>query len=69
MRPVPATIRNHPGVLAVHPTTDDVIDYKWEVELRPGWAWAGGRNQGGRYLFVNRVREFLAADPQPVEGA
>ena len=58
----PKTIIDHPGVAECTDGTVD-SDYRHDVWLRAGWAWARGVNEGGRGLFVNTVAEFLHAEP------
>lgn len=66
--PIPKTIKNHPGVLEALDGPGQGFDYKWNVFLKPGWAFRNGRMAGSRTGNFNSVRDFRFADPQPNEG-
>lgn len=59
---VPGVIRNHPGVQESEASQDS--DYKWEVFLKPGWAYSAGRLKGIRTGFFNSVSDFEYSAPR-----
>ncbi len=52
---------NHPSIALVTSAEDqgsDADEYKYYVELKPGWVFGSGRNAGCGSLFLNRRDEF-----------
>lgn len=62
----PKAIANHPAVETCECGEADASDYKHSIWLKDGWAFASGRNAGGRGFFSNNVRDFLDARPERI---
>lgn len=61
------TIRNHPAVQeCLRGEETGVIDYKYDIFLKEGWAFEKGHLAGFRTLHCNTVAEFLHANPIPL---
>lgn len=57
------TIIGHPGVAHCLDGEAQAFDYKYSVELKPGWVFPHGRNAGGTICNFHTVKEFLRCKP------
>lgn len=67
----PKYLTKHEAVLRVEPGEDQGSDYRWFVELKPGWVFNSGRAEGCNtpMLFVDNRDDFVRARPEYKGGA
>lgn len=54
----PKGITSHPAVLEVRDGFDEGFDYRYDVELKPGWRFASGRMDGCIFARFHTVQDF-----------
>lgn len=61
------TISNHRAVKAVLDGPSQGFDYKYDVELKSGWVFTGGRMRGLNNARFHTVQDFLNAMPAQID--
>lgn len=69
MQNAPKYIRDHPAVESYDTGANQSSDYRHYVELKEGWVFTRGRNEGGSSLFFNNKADFDFAEPVQKGGA
>lgn len=60
---LPKYITQHPAVAFADTGDNQGSDYKWYVELKPGFVFERGRNEGCSSLFFHNREDFEWANP------